>query len=105
MTAKLNATTILQILQYHNARHEFPRTARSGFLRSMVNIPAMSMGRNRTTDARIFRPRSVFLGLNNQPLAALASPDPTHPKANLWHTQSESGIFLPRRLNSRAKQP
>jgi hypothetical protein len=25
----------------------------------------------------------------NQPLAALASPDPSHTKAHSWHTQSE----------------
>jgi hypothetical protein len=29
-----------------------------------------------------------------QPLAALASPDPSHTKAQLRHTQSELGTFL-----------
>ena len=46
-----------------------------------------------------------FEGLNYQSLTALVSPEPRHPKAHLWHTQSESGTFLARRLNSRAKQP
>jgi hypothetical protein len=30
----------------------------------------------------------------NQPLAALASPDPRHTKAQLRHTESEFGTFL-----------
>jgi len=34
-----------------------------------------------------------FQGLNNQPLAALASPDPRHTKAQSRHTQSEFGTF------------
>src|SRR5882762_3859535 len=35
-----------------------------------------------------------FQGLNNQPLAALASPLPSHTKAHSWHTQSELDTFL-----------
>src|SRR5439155_19435555 len=36
----------------------------------------------------------MFWGLNNQPLAALASPLPSHTKAHSWHTRSEFDTIL-----------